>query len=47
MTLEEKVLEKGNDEEKNVDTNNLTGYVVTRWYRAPELLLTCEPYSYA
>ncbi|KAJ8608631.1 hypothetical protein CTAYLR_008722 [Chrysophaeum taylorii] len=25
--------------------DDLTGYVVTRWYRAPELLLSCGPYS--
>mmetsp|Transcript_19906 Transcript_19906/g.64099 ORF Transcript_19906/g.64099 Transcript_19906/m.64099 type:complete len:462 (+) Transcript_19906:212-1597(+) len=27
---------------KHVEQQPLTGYVVTRWYRAPELLLTCD-----
>ena len=25
----------------------MTEYVVTRWYRAPELLLSCEHYTAA
>jgi serine/threonine protein kinase len=25
----------------------MTEYVVTRWYRAPELLLSCDHYSTA
>jgi serine/threonine protein kinase len=25
---------------------NLSSYVVTRWYRAPELLLKCNPNNY-
>lgn len=28
-----------------VEANFMTEYVVTRWYRAPELLLACEFYS--
>jgi mitogen-activated protein kinase 1/3 len=27
--------------------NNLTEYVVTRWYRAPEIMLSCQEYSKA
>ena len=29
------------------DNKNLTQPVVTLWYRAPELLLGCETYSYS
>jgi mitogen-activated protein kinase 1/3 len=29
------------------DTNFMTEYVVTRWYRAPELLLNCSEYTEA
>ena len=29
------------------DPNNLTEYVVTRWYRAPEIMLSCKEYTYA
>ena len=27
--------------------NDLTEYVVTRWYRAPEIMLSCQQYSKA
>ena len=29
------------------ERNFMTEYVVTRWYRAPELLLSCEHYTAA
>lgn len=29
------------------EQNFMTEYVVTRWYRAPELLLSCETYNAA
>ena len=30
----------------STESNNfMTEYVVTRWYRAPELLLSCEAYD--
>ena len=29
------------------DANNLTEYVVTRWYRAPEIMLSCKEYTYS
>lgn len=29
------------------ETSYMTEYVVTRWYRAPELLLSCEHYTTA
>lgn len=31
---------------RTVDNNSLTGYVVTRWYRAPELLVLNTRYSF-
>jgi len=31
----------------NSDTDSMTEYVVTRWYRAPELLLNCSEYTAA
>lgn len=30
---------------KSIKNANLTDYVTTRWYRAPEVLLGCENYS--
>ncbi|GMH90698.1 hypothetical protein TrVE_jg5980 [Triparma verrucosa] len=39
-------LSRGLGGEDNVD-NNLTEYVVTRWYRAPEIMLSCQEYSKA
>ncbi|KAK9503677.1 hypothetical protein O3M35_010186 [Rhynocoris fuscipes] len=33
--------------EINLGEKNLTGYVATRWYRAPEILLGCKKYSRA
>lgn len=38
-------IERSNDEGKN-ETMLLTEYVVTRWYRAPEIMLACHEYSY-
>ena len=32
---------------ENAQTDELTTYVVTRWYRAPELILACGSYSSA
>ena len=29
------------------DTGDLTEYVVTRWYRAPEIMLSCQDYTTA
>ena len=29
------------------DQHMMTEYVVTRWYRAPELLLSCDKYTEA
>lgn len=29
------------------ERNFMTEYVVTRWYRAPELLLSCDHYTAA
>ena len=29
------------------ERNVMTEYVVTRWYRAPELLLSCDQYTAA
>ena len=29
------------------DNKDLTEYVVTRWYRAPEIMLSCQEYTYA
>jgi mitogen-activated protein kinase 1/3 len=34
------------DEEGRKGTLLLTEYVVTRWYRAPEIMLACHEYSY-
>ena len=31
----------------STEQNFMTEYVVTRWYRAPELLLSCEHYTAA
>mmetsp|Transcript_21413 Transcript_21413/g.46684 ORF Transcript_21413/g.46684 Transcript_21413/m.46684 type:complete len:377 (+) Transcript_21413:208-1338(+) len=31
----------------NDDKLDLTEYVVTRWYRAPEIMLSCKEYTYA
>jgi len=31
----------------NQEDINLTEYVVTRWYRAPEIMLSCKSYTYA
>jgi len=31
----------------NQEDINLTEYVVTRWYRAPEIMLSCKTYTYA
>ncbi len=31
----------------STEKNYMTEYVVTRWYRAPELLLSCEQYTSA
>ena len=31
----------------SAEQNMMTEYVVTRWYRAPELLLSCDHYSAA
>lgn len=36
----------GDDEEDRASTMLLTEYVVTRWYRAPEIMLACHEYSY-
>lgn len=31
---------------RSTESNNfMTEYVVTRWYRAPELLLSCDTYD--
>lgn len=35
------------DAEGRTGTMLLTEYVVTRWYRAPEIMLACHEYSYA
>lgn len=32
---------------RSSERNIMTEYVVTRWYRAPELLLSCDHYSAA
>ncbi len=32
---------------RSTERNFMTEYVVTRWYRAPELLLSCEHYTAA
>ena len=34
------------EEEGRAETMLLTEYVVTRWYRAPEIMLACHEYSY-
>jgi serine/threonine protein kinase len=34
-------------EEHKVKTSVMTDYVATRWYRAPELLLSCKEYTAA
>jgi len=39
-------LSRGLNGEQEGD-NNLTEYVVTRWYRAPEIMLSCQEYSKA
>jgi len=36
-----------NGENEGGTDNNLTEYVVTRWYRAPEIMLSCQEYSKA
>ena len=33
--------------DSNAEKEFMTEYVVTRWYRAPELLLSCSEYSTA
>jgi len=42
-------LSRGMDEGRaaSANDNNLTEYVVTRWYRAPEIMLSCQEYSKA
>jgi len=37
---------RGPEEEVRGGTMLLTEYVVTRWYRAPEIMLACHEYSY-
>jgi serine/threonine protein kinase len=37
---------RGPEEEGKGGTMLLTEYVVTRWYRAPEIMLACHEYSY-
>jgi serine/threonine protein kinase len=32
---------------RSAERSFMTEYVVTRWYRAPELLLSCDHYSTA
>ena len=35
-------LSRGLSGEDGGQDNNLTEYVVTRWYRAPEIMLSCQ-----
>ena len=39
-------IKESNNAVQNMNQEDeLTGYVVTRWYRAPELLVECESYG--
>ena len=41
------MLKKTKTTKKTVMTKNLTKHVVTRWYRAPEVILMNKMYSYS
>jgi len=40
-------LARGLKEKEKAEGAELTEYVVTRWYRAPEVMLACQEYAYA